>query len=116
MADDEKTKIIQTLAAEIHPNNDSSTKQEKADDSTGGSITSRDDARLIQHEYPTGLKLVLIITALSLAVFLVALDQTIIATAIPRITDRFNSVNDIGWYGSVSILVDLLSVDERVVA
>jgi hypothetical protein len=52
--------------------------------------------------YPKGAKLVVIIIALCLAVFLVALDQTIIATAIPRITDRFNSVSDIGWYGSVS--------------
>jgi hypothetical protein len=52
--------------------------------------------------YPTGIKLIIIIIALCLAIFLVALDQTIIATAIPRITDRFNSVQDIGWYGSVS--------------
>jgi len=51
--------------------------------------------------YPKGFKLVAIVLALCLAVFLVALDQTIIATAIPRITDRFNSVSDIGWYGSV---------------
>jgi len=52
--------------------------------------------------YPSGSRVVIIITALCLAVFLVALDQTIIATAIPRITDRFNSIADIGWYGSVS--------------
>ena len=52
--------------------------------------------------YPKGVELVVIIIALCLAVLLVALDQTIIATAIPRITDRFNSVQDIGWYGSVS--------------
>ncbi|KIW90682.1 uncharacterized protein Z519_08465 [Cladophialophora bantiana CBS 173.52] len=54
--------------------------------------------------YPHGLKLVTLIVALCLAVFLVALDQTIIATAIPKITDRFNSVNDIGWYGSAYFL------------
>jgi hypothetical protein len=51
--------------------------------------------------YPSGLRLVLIILACCLAVFLVSLDRTIIATAIPRITDRFHSVQDIGWYGSV---------------
>jgi uncharacterized protein HemX len=55
--------------------------------------------------YPKGLQLVAILIALCLAVLLVALDQTIIATAIPRITDRFNSVQDIGWYGSVSLQV-----------
>jgi hypothetical protein len=48
-------------------------------------------------QYPHGLKLVVILAALCLAVFLVALDQTIIATAIPKITDHFNSIKDIGW-------------------
>ena len=48
-------------------------------------------------EYPHGLKLVLILLALCLSVFLVALDQTIISTAIPKITDHFNSIKDIGW-------------------
>jgi hypothetical protein len=54
--------------------------------------------------YPSGLKLIVIISALLLAVFLVGLDQTIVATAIPKITDHFNSVSDIGWYGSVGFL------------
>ncbi|RAL67730.1 hypothetical protein DID88_008464 [Monilinia fructigena] len=54
--------------------------------------------------YPHGLKLVVILAALCLAVFLVALDQTIIATAIPKITDQFNSIQDIGWYGSAYLL------------
>jgi MFS family permease len=31
-------------------------------------------------------------------------DNTIIATAIPRITDHFNSIDDIGWYGSSYLL------------
>ena len=62
------------------------------------------DTKLEDEEivYPNGLVLAAIVLALCLAVFLVALDQTIIATAIPRITDRFQSVKDIGWYGAVS--------------
>lgn len=55
-------------------------------------------------EYPHGLKLVIILAALCLAVFLVALDQTIISTAIPTITNQFNSITDIGWYGSSYLL------------
>jgi hypothetical protein len=55
-------------------------------------------------QYPHGLKLALILAALCLAIFLVALDQTIISTAIPKITDHFNSVQDIGWYGSSYLL------------
>ena len=31
-------------------------------------------------------------------------DRTIIATAIPRITDDFNSLGDVGWYGSAYLL------------
>lgn len=53
-----------------------------------------------ESKYPRGIKLYLISLALCLAVFLVALDQTIIATAIPRITDDFHSLPDVGWYGS----------------
>lgn len=55
-------------------------------------------------EYPHGLKLFLLLGSLCLACFLVALDQTIIATAIPKITDHFHSVQDIGWYGSAYFL------------
>ncbi|KAF3187666.1 hypothetical protein TWF788_001884 [Orbilia oligospora] len=54
--------------------------------------------------YPSGAKVLLILVGLMLAVFLVALDQTIIATAIPKITDRFKSIDDIGWYGSAYFL------------
>lgn len=48
-------------------------------------------------QYPHGVKLWVLLGALMLAVFLVALDQTIISTAIPKITDHFNSIKDIGW-------------------
>lgn len=54
--------------------------------------------------YPSGLKLAIISLALCLSVFLVALDNTIIATAIPKITDQFNSLQDVGWYGSAYLL------------
>ncbi|TGO48708.1 hypothetical protein BCON_0232g00100 [Botryotinia convoluta] len=57
-----------------------------------------------ESQYPKGLKLVTIILALCLAVFLVALDQTIISTAIPKITDHLKSTGDIGWYGSSYLL------------
>lgn len=48
----------------------------------------------------TGIPLVLVITGLSLSIFLMSLDSSIISTAIPRITSEFNSTGDIGWYGS----------------
>ncbi|KKK20441.1 hypothetical protein ARAM_002914 [Aspergillus rambellii] len=45
-----------------------------------------------------------IILGVYLSIFLIALDRTIIATAIPRISDEFHSINDIGWYGSAYLL------------
>ncbi|CAP64725.1 uncharacterized protein PODANS_5_9910 [Podospora anserina S mat+] len=48
-------------------------------------------------EYPTGIKLAAIVTALCLSVFLMALDNSIIATAIPKITDQFQSLPDVAY-------------------
>ena len=62
--------------------------------------TTREDGT----EYPSGVKLVLINLALCLAVFLMSLDNAIIATAIPKITDQFHSLSDVGWYGSAYML------------
>ncbi|RFU29857.1 hypothetical protein B7463_g6471, partial [Scytalidium lignicola] len=53
-----------------------------------------------KNEFPTGKKLFLILLSNALAMFLVALDRTIIATAVPHISDQFHSLNDIGWYAS----------------
>ncbi|TDZ40469.1 Efflux pump roqT [Colletotrichum spinosum] len=55
-------------------------------------------------EYPKGLRLSLIILGLAMAVFLVFLDMTLIATAIPAITNQFNSLQHVGWYGSAYML------------
>ncbi|ERF72473.1 hypothetical protein EPUS_07682 [Endocarpon pusillum Z07020] len=54
--------------------------------------------------------LTLVIAALCLAVFCQALDTTIIATAIPRITDEFSSLDDVGWYGSGYLLANCASL------
>ena len=51
-------------------------------------------------EYPTGFKLIAITVGLVLSIFLAALDSTIIATAIPSITDEFGTIRNIAWYGS----------------
>ncbi|KHE85200.1 MFS general substrate transporter [Neurospora crassa] len=55
-------------------------------------------------KYPTGLHLTLIILSLCVSVFLVALDQTIIAPALGAITTQFASIKDIGWYGASYLL------------
>ncbi|KAJ7473143.1 DHA14-like major facilitator [Mycena galericulata] len=58
----------------------------------------------VEEPYPNGIKLAVLILALGLSIFLVALDNTIITTAIPKITDQFNSLDDVGWYGSACVL------------
>lgn len=45
----------------------------------------------------TKLQFLTIFVALILAIFCVALDNTIIVTAIPRITDTYKTLNDVGW-------------------
>jgi hypothetical protein len=76
------------------------TQQPAGHDGEAGGENSGDDATA----YPSGLKLILIILSLCMCVFLVALDQTIIAPAIGTITADFKSVKDIGWYGSAYLL------------
>lgn len=71
---------------------------------TAASELRRTETRQDGTEYPGGVKLALITVALCLAVFLMALDNSIIATAIPKITDQFHSLDAVGWYGSAYLL------------
>ena len=57
-----------------------------------------------EHAYPPTSKVLVIMAGLFLVLFLVALDKLIIGVAIPSITDDFNSLNDVGWYGSSYLL------------
>lgn len=57
-----------------------------------------DDAKF--NEHPSGARLVCIVLALVLAIFLVSLDLTIVATVIPKITDEFHGLADLSWYSA----------------
>lgn len=57
-----------------------------------------------EDKYPKGWTLTLLFTALCLGVFLTSLDNSILATAIPKITDNFHSLNDVSWYASAYLL------------
>ncbi|KAE8445747.1 hypothetical protein EG329_012926 [Mollisiaceae sp. DMI_Dod_QoI] len=59
-----------------------------------------------EYEYITGIKLFLAMVGVVLACFLMLLDTSIITTAIPRITSDFNSLKDVGWYGSAYLLAN----------
>lgn len=45
-------------------------------------------------DYPKAEALMFVLFALAMSIFLVSLDLTIIATAIPRMTDEFHSLDD----------------------
>lgn len=55
-------------------------------------------------EYPPMRTVLVVMFGLFISAFLVALDRTIIGTAIPRITDDFHSLGDVGWYASAYLL------------
>ncbi|KAJ7617190.1 major facilitator superfamily domain-containing protein [Roridomyces roridus] len=81
--------------------------------STSGNSAACDDeeaTRISHEELPTqvkhvgGVRFALLILALCLSVFVLSLDNTILSTAIPKITDHFHSLEDVGWYGSAYLL------------
>ncbi|PQE20977.1 MFS multidrug transporter protein [Rutstroemia sp. NJR-2017a BBW] len=91
------------------PSLTSSTKHEKVDSEPDGnqSAEAKKAANVppIQNQNPEpvwahGIQLWAIMIAVSLVLFLMLLDGTIIVAAVPRITDDFHSLNDIGWYGA----------------
>ncbi|KAL4758223.1 MDR family MFS transporter [Aspergillus foveolatus] len=56
--------------------------------------------------YVGHLKFSLIFVGLCLSVFQVALDEVVLGTAVATITDEFQSLQDIGWYGSAYLFTD----------
>ena len=60
-------------------------------------------------EVITGARLRLIMAALMLAMFLAALDQTIVSTALPRITSELNGLNQLAWVVTAYLLTSTAS-------
>ncbi|KAI8625483.1 putative MFS transporter [Xylariaceae sp. FL1651] len=78
---------------------------EKDDQAENGAPTAAASAtQAPEIKYPGFWLSALITFALLLALFLVALDISIISTAIPTITAEFHSIDQIGWYGSAFFL------------
>lgn len=64
----------------------------------------------VELQHVTGIKLWLMLASVTLVAFLMLLDMSIIVTAIPKITDEFHSLTDVGWYGSAFLLAKYVSV------
>jgi hypothetical protein len=69
-----------------------------------GTSDERSDELETPPTYPSAAKTAVIMISLYISIFLVALDRTIMGPAIPAITNQFNSIGDIGWYGSSYML------------
>ncbi|KAJ5131131.1 uncharacterized protein N7515_007170 [Penicillium bovifimosum] len=85
--------------------------KEHSEVATNASVKDDGPAKTRGHPGPPGppenqstLRVVCLIVSAFVAMFLVALDRTIISTAIPKITDEFDSFDDVGWYGSAYLL------------
>lgn len=63
------------------------------------SVTSKNEIAEDDSKFPTGLALWSILGPVTIAYFLVFLDMCVVSTATPAITQRFDSLVDVGWYG-----------------
>ncbi|CAK7238638.1 MAG: hypothetical protein STHCBS139747_000056 [Sporothrix thermara] len=101
----ENVKIEEIKAGEATAGRHSLSKVHTSKSHADGALdTAQTTTREDGSEYPTGTRLALIVLALCLTVFIMSLDNAIIATAIPKITDQFHSLEDVGWYGSAYLL------------
>lgn len=67
-------------------------------------VDTRSTSNLLD-EYPNRQRSAFILLSLALGTFLFAIDTTIIAVAVPRISSEFRTLDQIGWYGSAYLLV-----------
>lgn len=76
---------------------------------SGTNLSRSKSAGPPEHQFPPMKQALLVLIGIYFAVFLIALDRTILGTAIPRMTDEFHSFDDIGWYQSCMSLHDMCS-------
>ncbi|KAJ5537644.1 Aspyridones efflux protein [Penicillium frequentans] len=87
------------------PDPDDCRKDQDLTDDPGTGSTDRAQ----NQKFLTGSRLRLVSTAFGIANIMVALDSSILATALPTISSNFGSTNDIGWYGSSYLLAQMAS-------
>ena len=92
--DDVRSSVEDGSEPRFHPQFAASIEPEKAPRTTFTSNRS----------YMKGLRLWITILALALGTLLVAIDNTVIAVAIPKISSVFDSLSQVGWYGSAYLL------------
>ncbi|KAL2869699.1 uncharacterized protein BJX67DRAFT_320103 [Aspergillus lucknowensis] len=71
--------------------------QPALDENAGGDVSSPDESI-------SGVPLFMVMFGVTLVIFLMLLDTSIVATAVPKITNHFHSLQDVAWYGSAYTL------------
>ncbi|KAF4969962.1 hypothetical protein FSARC_2915 [Fusarium sarcochroum] len=103
----EAPQIAQDAGADTLPTE----KQTAPDDlETGVRRDNLNNGEIEQEEEDTylhGLPLVFMTLSLMVGIFMIALDNSIISTAIPKITSKFDSLGDVAWYGSAYLLTQM---------
>ncbi|KAL4945539.1 hypothetical protein BDV06DRAFT_219227 [Aspergillus oleicola] len=78
--------------------------QPVSNSSPGNASTPTQPIEAPAEEWISGVPLFMVVAGITLVMFLMLLDTSIIATAIPKITDQFHSLEDVAWYGSAYTL------------
>lgn len=73
------------------------TAYEKARCEEGRELADDEDA---VKAYPHNFRTLVVVPCITLACFLMLLDNTVIVGAVPKITTDFRSINNVGWYGA----------------
>ncbi|KAJ0160977.1 putative HC-toxin efflux carrier TOXA [Colletotrichum tanaceti] len=74
---------------------------------SAGGIDNQQSQEQHTAEHMQGWALASLTLAFMSVCFVLALDNTILATAIPQISSDFKSLNDIGWYGSSYLIAQM---------
>lgn len=88
------TSTLSQMSADQSPTTNKSAQQQSVDD-------EYEDAE--KNYQPKSLKFWTLLAGVYLSIFLVVLEKLIV-TAIPKVTDEFKFIEDIGWYGSSYML------------
>ncbi|KAH6644363.1 putative efflux pump antibiotic resistance protein [Boeremia exigua] len=82
----------------------SSKQSVKSDQLVDASKSESQSASVSHSQYPSTKRVAITMSSIYITMFLIALDKTILVPAIPVITNHFQSLGDIGWYGSAYML------------
>jgi hypothetical protein len=104
MAEKQPDSPSKRFSSQEPKSSDTSSADDQNKDETDGAAASQEWV-MDTSDFPGPRALTLVMIGLFLALFAANLDTTILATAVPYITDEFNTIQDVSWYASAIMLV-----------